>query len=57
MKDMVKQRNQHTLSYNLNYRNEIAVKFMASKVAARRRDSLFLHCAHGKKKKKGKKIK
>lgn len=30
-RDTGKQINQHILSYNLNYRNEIAVKFMAYK--------------------------
>lgn len=34
---MVKKINQHILSYNLNYRSEIAVKLMASKVVATRR--------------------
>lgn len=33
---MVKQINQHILSCNLNYRNEIAVNFMASKVVVTR---------------------
>lgn len=51
---MVKKINQHILSHNLNYRSEIAVKLMASKVVAIRRGSLFWHGFHGKKKKKEK---
>lgn len=38
---MVKQINQHVLSCNLNYRNEIAVNFMASKVVVTRRFPLL----------------
>lgn len=38
---MVKQINQHILSCNLNYRNEIAVNFIASKVVVTRRFPLL----------------
>jgi len=48
---MVKRINQHILSYNLNYRSEIAMKLMASKVVTTRKGSL-LHGFHGKKKEK-----
>lgn len=51
---MVKQINQHILSYNLNYRNEIAVKFMAS-IAVVTRFPLLVWYSWEKERKKKKK--
>lgn len=50
---MVRKINQHIPSHNLNYRSEIAVDLIASKVIATR-DSLFWYGFHVKKKKKTK---
>lgn len=49
---MIEKIKQYLFSYNLNYKSEIAVKLMASKVVARRRGLLFLHDFHGKKERK-----